>query len=99
MPTLRLDVFCLVRLRKAYGIKASRLIREMEEKPYEDESFLGIQFDFGDKSGTTVASNTASVMWSLEFQISMEKMEPREHRIRPVGESENTHWGDTGDTR
>ncbi len=26
-------------------------------------------------------------------------MEPREHRIRPVGESENTHWGDTGDTR
>lgn len=26
-------------------------------------------------------------------------MEPREHRIRPVGESENTHWGDTGDAR
>ncbi|MBU0716083.1 MAG: hypothetical protein KJ964_12065, partial [Verrucomicrobia bacterium] len=32
-------------------------------------------------------------------QKRVEKMEPREHRIRPVGESENTHWGDTGDAR
>ena len=42
---------------------------------------------------------SVSVMWSLGFKKGMEKMEPREHRIRPVGESENTHWGDTGDAR
>ena len=29
----------------------------------------------------------------------LENLEPREHRIWPVGESENTHWGDTGDAR
>ena len=40
---LRLDVLCFVCLCKAYGIKASRLIRELEEEPSEDDgSFLGI---------------------------------------------------------
>ena len=39
---LRLDVLCCVRLCQAYGIKASRLIRELEEEPSEDDSFLGI---------------------------------------------------------
>ena len=45
---LWLDVLCLVRLCHAYGIKASRLIREMEEEPSEDDDFsLGIlQFLF-----------------------------------------------------
>ena len=40
---LRLDVLCFVCLCKAYGIKASRLIRELEEEPSEDDGFsLGI---------------------------------------------------------
>src|SRR5450759_4600897 len=40
---LRLDVLCFVRLCQVYGIKASRLIRDMEEEPSEDDgSFLGI---------------------------------------------------------
>jgi len=57
---LRLDVLCFIRLCQAYGIKASRLIREMEEEPSEDDgSFLGIEIYFGDKSGTTSASKTA----------------------------------------
>ena len=30
---LRLDVLCFVRLCQVYGIKASRLIRDMEEEP------------------------------------------------------------------
>jgi len=37
---LRLDVLCYVRLCKAYGIKASRLISEMEkEEPSDDDGF------------------------------------------------------------
>ena len=40
---LRLDVLCYVRLCQAYGIKASRLIRELEEEPSEDDgSFLRV---------------------------------------------------------
>ncbi len=41
---LRLDVLCFIRLCQAYGIKGSRLIREMEkEEPSEDDGFsLGI---------------------------------------------------------
>ena len=40
---LRLDVLCFVRLCNVYGIKASRLIREMEEEPSSsDGSFLTI---------------------------------------------------------
>jgi len=57
---LRLDVLCFVRLCKAYGIKASRLIREMEEEPSGDGgSFLDVTLKFGDKLGTTFASKTA----------------------------------------
>ena len=40
---LRLDVLCFVCLCQAYGIKASRLIQDMEEEPSEDDgSFLDI---------------------------------------------------------
>jgi len=40
---LRLDVLCFVRLCKAYGIKASKVIQDMEEEPSGDDgSFLGI---------------------------------------------------------
>jgi len=40
---LRLDVLCFVCLCKAYGIKASRLIRKMEKEPSEDDgSFFSI---------------------------------------------------------
>ena len=34
---LRLDVLCFVCLCQVYGIKASRLIRELEEEPSEDD--------------------------------------------------------------